>query len=79
MGRQYRSKYLRIVVEAFQELGIKTAHRSQVIRKWREIREREGLEPVHDNWVDYVLHAHPELFRNVRKGSGEWEYTGELS
>jgi hypothetical protein len=74
MVKQYRSDHLRIVIQAYQELGIKVAHRSEIIRKWREIRRREGLDTIHDNWVDYVFHTYPEFFKNVRKGSGMWEY-----
>jgi len=76
MRKEYRSVHLRIVIQAFQELGVKVAHRSQIIKKWREIRERQGLPPIHDNWVDYVLHNYPEYFKNMRKGSGDWEYVG---
>jgi len=76
MDREYRSSHLRIVIQAFQELGLKEVHRSQIIMKWKEIREREGLPLIHDNWVDYVLHTYPDNFRNVRKGSGNWEYLG---
>ena len=75
MGERH-SDHLRIVIRAFQELDVTITHRSQIIKKWREIREREGLRPIHDNWVDYVFHAYPEFFRSVRKGSGEWEYLG---
>ena len=76
MKKEYRSAHLRIVIQAFQELGVKVAHRSQIINKWREIRERERLPLIHNNWVDYVLHTYPRYFRNIRKGSGNWEYTG---
>jgi hypothetical protein len=74
MVKQYHSEHLRIVIQAYRELKITVAHRSKIIHKWREIRMREGLEPISDNWVDYVFHAYPEFFRSVRKGSGIWEY-----
>lgn len=76
-GTPRYSDHLRIVVQAYQELGVKIAHRSKIIMKWREIREREGLKPIHDNWVDYVLHHYSELFRSIRKGSGDWELYGQ--
>jgi hypothetical protein len=77
MGRRkYGSEHLRIVVQAFQELGVKVAHRSQIIEKWREIRNREGLKPIDDSWVDHVLHKYPELFKSTKKRSGNWEYIG---
>lgn len=74
MTKKYRSEQLRIVIQSYRELGKNTAHRSEIISKWREIRVREGLEQVNDNWVDYVLHQYPEFFRCTRKGSGVWEY-----
>lgn len=73
MVRQSRSEHLRIVIQAYHELEISVAHRSEIIHKWREIRMREGLEPIIDKWVDYVFHTYPKFFTSVRKGSGRWE------
>lgn len=73
MEKKYHSDQLRIVRQAYQELNVEVAHRSQIIKKWKEIREREGLQPIHDNWVDYTLHSYPEFFECVKKGSGEWK------
>lgn len=74
MARNYYSEHLRIVIQTYRELNVTKAHRSEIIRQWRAIRARDGLKPVHDNWVDYVLHHYPAAFRSVKKGSGIWEY-----
>jgi len=36
MKKEYRSVHIRIFIQAFQELGVKVAHRSQIIMKWRD-------------------------------------------
>lgn len=42
MEKEYRSNHLRIVIQAFHELGVKVTHRSQIIKKWREIKRKAG-------------------------------------
>lgn len=74
MAKEYRSEHLRIVIQAYLELDVKVAQRSEIISKWREIRIKEGLKQIHDSWVDYTFHAYPEFFRSVKKGSGMWKY-----
>ncbi len=77
------SEWLDDVIQAYKELGVKEAHRSRIITKVREIRERKGLHlGQYDKWVQYTLQHYSrgkagktnrDYFEPVKLGSGRWK------
>ena len=74
------SEWLENVLQAYQELGVKVAHRKDISLKVKEIRERKGLHlGKYEQWVQYVLQhfsrgkAKRDYFRPIKLGSGYWE------
>ena len=78
------SEWLDNVIQAFKELGVKRAHRSEIAEKVREIRVRKGLHlGKYEQWVQYTLQNYSrgkswkDFFRPLKIGSGIWEYIVE--
>lgn len=46
--------------------GHRSDHLRIVIQAFKELEVK-----------DYILHNYPEYFKNIRKGSGDWEYVGD--